>query len=169
MKKVSRRSRSNNISLVCGIIGAVLFFFVMGLFGDPYDIIHRIDVFGIIPPIWLWKTTTTVWGFLIGYAAGRIISDMYCEQSSVDIRISAYRGGLFYIAAFFLSLSHYPLFFNAEKIFISLIVALISAILTAICGAIWSRVEKGSSLIMFGYAFWLFYVVFVNFSIFFRI
>ncbi len=169
MKKTSNPSRNNNISLICGVISSTVFFYVMGMFGSPYDIIHVIDGWNIIPPIWLWKVTTTVWGFLIGFALGKIIFAASGPKSSIDTKIYAYRGGLFYLSAFFLALFHYPLFFNAGKIFISLLVAVIATVLSAVCGTMWTRVSRSASLIMYSYTFWLFYVVFVNFSIFFRI
>lgn len=169
MNKVSKPSKINNISLIFGVISSLVFFFVMGMFGSPYDTIHKIDAYGIIPPIWLWKTTTMFWSFLVGFAAGKIIFDMTHIQPSIDIKLYAYRGGLFCLSAFFLSLCHYPLFFNAEKIFISLIVALIAVIFSAICATLWTHASRGPSLIMFGFSFWLLYVVIVNFSVFFRI
>ena len=169
MKKRVQQNKNNNISIICGIIGAALFLFVMNAFGNPYGTIHKIDVLDIIPPIWLWNISELLWGFLIGYAAGRVIFDISCIKSVPHAEMSACKGGLFYIVAFFLSLSHYPLFFIEGKLLLSLITAFLSLIFASICGVIWIRVSKTPSLIMIAYSFWLFYVVFVNFSIFIKI
>ena len=165
---MNKKGRVNDISLICGIICASAFFTVMNVFGNPYDMIHKVDSHNLIPPIWLWKTTMTVWGFLIGYAAGRVMTKV-SRGISVDEKIIAYRGGLFFISAFFLSLSHYPIFFCAEKLFIALISVIPAAALALLCAFSWSKAYKSSALIILGFAFWLFYVIFVNAGVLLRV
>lgn len=166
---MNKKGKAMDISLFCGIFCAVVFFTVMNVFGSPYDLIHKVDSHNIVPPVWLWRTTMTVWGFLIGYAAGRVINTVSCGGASVHDKISAYRGGLFFVSAFFLSLSHYPVFFCAERLFVALIVALSAAALSVFCGISWAKAYRMSSIIMLGFSFWLFYVIFVNAGVLLRV
>ena len=169
MNDRSKREKSDNCSPVFGFFGAIIFVIIMSAFGSPYDFVHKVDLMNVIPPIWLWKTTSAVWGFLLGFSAGKIVYTVNCRGVSIDGKIYAYRGGLFFIAAFFSGLSHYPLFFNAEKLFLSLVTAILAAIFSLICGFTWSKLKTLSATIMFAYSFWLFYVAFVNLQILFRI
>ena len=169
MKSSSSGAKACNVSLAVGILCSAICLIVMNMFGDPYETIHKIDPSDTIPPVWLWKLSFTVWFFLIGFASGNVINTSSCQKLSTESKFRAYRGGLCFISAFFLSLFHFPLFFISAKLLVALLTAMLSAALSIICGLLWSRVEKTASLTMLAYSCWLFYVIFVNLRVFFKI
>ena len=162
MKKSVTKKQFNNIPLTCAIIAAIICALTMWISGNPYDMIHKLDSKNMIPPVWLWRLTNIIWFFLLGFGAGKVISEVGSGCISGEREIGAYKGGLFFISATFLALVHYPLFFSAERIFISLIIILISEVCSLLCAAIWSKVSSLATIIMSAYSFWLFYTIFIN-------
>lgn len=161
----SRNNLFNGISLVCGTICSIFFIGSMIISGSPFEMIHKLNVGNILPPMWLWGFFTLIWGFLGGYAAGLIIFEAVRNKAHSEREICAYKGGLFFLAALFFFVLHYPLFFVGEKLFVALLAVLIAAACACLCAFFWSRIAAFATVIMASYAFWLFYVVFVTLSI----
>lgn len=165
LKSSSGNNFFNGISLTCGTICAIFLIISVTISGSPFEMIHKLNAANILPPMWLWGFLTSVWGFLIGYAAGLIIFEAVCNKSHNEREICAYKGGLFFLAALFLFVLHYPLFFVAERLFTALLAALVAAACACLCAFFWSKTSALAAVIIVSYAFWLFYVVFVTLSI----
>ena len=164
-KSSSRNNLFNGTSVVCGTVCSIFTIGSIIVSGSPFEMIHKLNVGNILPPMWLWGFLTLIWGFLVGYAAGLIILETVCNKGHTDREICAYKGGLFFLAALFFFVLHYPLFFVSEKLFVALITVLIAAACACLCAFFWARVTALATVIMASYAFWLFYVVFVTLSI----
>lgn len=164
----SRNNLFNGISLICGTICSIFFIGSVIISGSPFDMIHKFNVGNILPPMWLWGFLTLIWGFLVGYAAGIVIFETTYHKAHNEREICAYKGGLFFLSAAFFFVLHYPLFFVAERLLVSLLAILIAAACACLCAFFWSRITAFATVIMASYAFWLFYVVFVTLSIIFQ-
>ena len=158
----NKKSTFTNISLICGIVSAALSLLIIFLSGSPYDMLHKIDSENTLPPIWVWIVSSTVFGFLSGYAMGILIGNMWCGKIVGANEISAYRGLIFFVALFFLSNAHYPLFFVAEKLIVSLVITILAIISAIACAILWAKPSPLSSVLVSVYALWLIYVAFVN-------
>ena len=158
----NKKSIFTNISLICGIASAALSLLIIFLSGSPYDMLHKIDSGNTLPPIWVWGISSTVFGFLCGYAMGILIGNMWCGKIVGSNEISAYRGLVFFVALFFLSNAHYPLFFISEKLIIALIIALLAIVVAIACAVFWAKPSPLSSVLISVYSLWLIYVAFVN-------
>ena len=161
----SRNNFFNGISLACGTVCAIFFITSITISGSPFEMIHKLNVGNVLPPMWLWGFLTSAWGFLIGYAAGLIIFEAVCNRSHSEQEICTYKGGLFFLAALFFFVLHYPLFFVAERLLFALLAVLIAAACASLCAFFWSKISVLAALIMVSYAFWIFYVAFVTLSI----
>lgn len=158
----TQKSTFTNISIFCGITSAVLTLIIIFVSGSPYDMLHKTDSSNAIPPIWVWGIASTIFSFLAGYATGILIGNMWCGKITGDNEISAYRGLIFFVALFFLSNAHYPLFFVAERFIISLIPAILSIVFAIACAAFWAKPSPLSCVLISVYSIWMIYVSFVN-------
>ena len=136
--------------------------------GSPFEMIHKMDVGNILPPMWLWGFLSLIWGFLVGYSAGVIFFYAIRKRSDKESELRAYKGGMFFLASAFFFVLHYPLFFVGGRMLIALIAALVAMACACACAFFWSRVAAFATIIMSAYAFWLFYVVFITLSIIFQ-
>ena len=158
----TQKSTFTNISLICGIVSAALTLIIIFVSGSPYDMLHKTDSSNAIPPIWVWGIASTLFSFLSGYAAGILVGSMWCGKIIGSSEISAYRGLILFVALFFLSNAHYPLFFVAERFIISIIPALLSIIFAIACAVFWAKPSPLSSILISIYSVWMIYVSFVN-------
>lgn len=161
----TRNNRLGGISLICGIICSLLVAVSIAISGSPFEMIHKLNVSNILPPMWLWGFLSFVWGFLIGTAAGSVINGVILDKAHNERELRAYQGGLLFLAGLFFFVMHYPLFFVAERLFFALVTVLISLVCTCLCTLTWSRVSVYAAIVMASFAFWLFYVLFVTLSI----
>ena len=153
-------------AIICGLACAAIYLTVRIICDSPYDMIHKLDSAELIPPMWIFNILWMIWGFLSGVAAGSLIQAISDGRIIGREEIFAYKGGLFFISCFFLSLIWYPLMFVNQSLFLSLCTALSSAICSVICACIWKRVNNSSCIVMSAHSIWLFYVFIVNFSVF---
>lgn len=160
--KTFGKSLFNVCSLIIGFMCVLMYIITLTVSGSPYDMIHKLDLNKMIPPMWVWRIFSIVWFFLSGAAAGLIVYEGACHRIGADGKLCAYRGGTYFISGFFLSIVHYPLFFCVERLFIAFIVSLLAIICTVICCVIWSKISPLASVVLSGYAFWLLYVVFIS-------
>lgn len=159
------RSILNGTSAVCGIISVVVWITVRALAGSPYDLLHKLNAYDVFPPIWLYSLLCLFWSFLVGFGAGILINEALCKRLQGGAELTACKGGLFFLAAFFFSFAHYPLFFTCEALLISLIVVLLSVICSAACAFYWSKVCKTASLILCAFSLWQIYIFFITLSV----
>lgn len=152
-----------------GISCATAVLLPTALFGTPHEMIHILGGSKILPPIWIFNLLSTLFCFLVGVAAGAVTEATSRRMNSGKDEISAYKGGLFFLSAFFLSLIRYNIFFFLGRLLISLILSVVCLILTILCCAEWSHIRPKSACgIMALYSLWQFYILFVNISVFIR-
>lgn len=159
---MSSKTKNNNISLITGGVLAAINVVVILTSGSPYDVAHKIGVYKMIPPIWMWCLSTVIFGFLVGYALGTIAVDVLSDKGGREGVIWAYRGGMIFVVMYMLAIAHYPLLFVGERMVIALILSLLAFVCSLLCIFCWSRVSIVSSIIIGVYAAWLAYVLFVN-------
>lgn len=158
----TKKNTFTNISLICGIASAAISLIIIFLSGSPHEMLHKTDANNTVPPVWVWGISSAVFCFLSGYAAGILIGNMWCRKITGTNEISAYRGLIFFVSLLFLSNAHYPLFFVAEKLLISLIVVIIAIVSAIACAIFWAKPSPLSSVLVSVYSLWLIYVAFVN-------
>lgn len=158
-------SKPHSISLFSIILGASLMIIrtlSVSIHPSPYDMIHKLDINGIIPPLWLLNLSFSVLFFMLGYSAGAVICKCVSSGKGIYDAVSSYRGGMFFTLTFFLLIVHYPLFFILERLLLSLIVAILSVIASIICAISWSRVSPFSTFIMTACAIFSAYLTLIN-------
>ena len=159
---MSSKVKNNNVSLICGGALAAISLAVILAAGSPYDVAHKIGVYKMIPPVWMWCLSTVIFGFLVGYAFGAVAAEVLSEKVCRDNVIWAYRGGMVFVCTYLRSLAHYPLLFVGERMVIALILALLALLCSILCIFCWSRVSIVATIIMGIYTVWIAYVLFVN-------
>ena len=159
---MSSKTKNNNISLIIGGILAAINVVVILTAGSPYDVAHKISVYKMIPPLWMWCLSTVIFGFLAGYSLGIVATEAFSNKACRDGEIWAYRGGIVFVCMYLLSLAHYPLMFVGERLVISLILSLLTFLCSLLCIFCWSRVSIAASIIIGVYMVWLAYVLFIN-------
>jgi tryptophan-rich sensory protein len=103
--------------------------------------------------------------FLSGMAAGITVNEIKSGKLTLKKEREAYRGGLYFISMFFLSLIHYPLFFACERILISLIISIITVVCATLCAIMWSGISSVACVMMSANAFFSVYIAFINLNI----
>ena len=138
------------ISLATGTISAITCFISRTSFGSPMNMMHRLSNINIIPPIWILNLFSFLFCFMIGFSAGLVIEAGGCKTNVGERQFYAYRGGLFIIISFFLSLIRYHVFFMSEKLFMSLIISTVSTVSICLCTLEWSRVAPIRASVIVG-------------------
>lgn len=159
---MSSKPKNNNISLIIGGVLAAINLAVILAAGSPYDVAHKIGVYKMIPPLWMWCLSTVIFGFLVGYALGSVAVEVISQKVYRDGVVWAYRGGMAFVVMYMLSIAHYPLLFVGERMVIALLLALLALVCSLLCIFCWSRVSIVASIIIGLHAVWLAYVLFVN-------
>lgn len=149
-------------AIICGSVYAVLGFFVRICTKSPYNTVHILEADAYLPAIWLFNFLCIFWFFVCGIASGSIFGRMLCGRISGREEIFLYRGGLFFVSMFFLSLIWYPLFFGGEAIALSLLIIFLCVICSAMCALSWRGISVFSCIIMIANSLWLFYILLVN-------
>ena len=154
--------------VIFGAISSIFCLFFISAFGSPFDMIHKLNGIGMIPPIWIINLLSIVFFFLQGFSLGSIITAAKNRINVGEKELCAYRGTVFLSCAFFLSLLWYPLFFFAEKLFLSLLVSIVCLIFSILCAIEWLHAEPvGASITIFVCCIFEFYILFINLSVFF--
>lgn len=159
---------SNKVAICFGLVASALSFGVRAATKNPFDLIHKLNCADLLPPIRLFNILCTVWFFLIGYAAGLIVFRVIKRRICGYKLISTYKGGLLFLGGFFFSLSWYPVFFGAERIFLSFLLALSAALCFAVCARLWSCIAPIPVLITVAYTLWLVYIFVLIITVFFK-
>lgn len=165
MKK--RESVFNSSALFYAISCAVLCLISRIVSGSPFDMVHKFDGCDIIPPMWIFNLLWVVWYFFIGLAAGEIINSVSSKRCVGAEQISAYRGGLFFVASFFLGIMWYTTFFCNQSILVGMVISVTTLICSVISAYHWYHTPTSAPpLIMSAYVIWLFYTTLINISVF---
>ena len=160
-------SSINKFSVICGITSFAICLISRILYDTPFGMLHVVKGVSLLPPVWLFNIISYIWFFLIGFAAGSLIDKTSRGMNSGNIQISAYRGGIFYIISFFLSIIRYHVFFIDQMLFLSLTLSAICMICALICAVNWRGVIPAlSCFIMYCFTIWQFYLFFVSLSVF---
>lgn len=156
----------NKTSLALGIISAIICFISKAVSPSPFELIHILNVYDIMPPIWIFNLLSLIWYFLIGFGAGIVAYGIsYCYTSGHQ-EILAYKGGLYFVSTFFLFLLWYPMFFSGRSLLISFLLILAAMICSIMCSCYWFKSKNSvAGLMMAAFAIWTFYVMFINLSV----
>lgn len=149
-------------ALICGTVYAILGLIVRICSDSPYNTVHTLGVDAYVPPIWLFNFFCIFWFFICGVAVGSIFGRMICRRTNGRQEVCLYRGCLFFVSMFFLSLMWYPLFFGGEALALSLLIIFSCVICSALCALSWREVSLFSFVIMISNSLWLFYILLVN-------
>lgn len=143
---------------ICGAATVLISVIIRGICGSPYRCINFLNLYGILPPVWLMSLLWLAWHFIIGAVMGAVMSsrDLNCE-------VSKYRGGMFWILVVVMGFIWYPMFFCAQLIFLALLDVLLVLCLTVICALDFIRVYRICGVLMFAYAIWLLWMFALNF------
>ena len=158
----SKNGLLNTYSLICGAVCAFFCIMTMVISGSPYEMIHKFNSVGMLPPMWLWRLCFLVWSFLSGVSVGTVFYEGACGRLSPEREAVAYKGGIFFTFTLFLFCLQYPLFFSLERLFVSFLFALGALICSVFCAVIWSKIFRTASILLVGVSFWQLYAVFVN-------
>lgn len=164
-KAISKGITFNGLSLTLGIICAFIKIVSVVMSGSPFDMIHKLDPNGIIPSFWLWNICGIILYFLAGNAAGIVINDVSKRSNCGPIAIYGYKGGMFFVALFFLGILHHPLFFICERLLTSLIVAVAACVCAVMCAVFWTKISSAATVIMISFAFYSLYITLINICI----
>lgn len=159
---MSIKAKHNNLPLIIGCIFALIGIAVIFASGSPYDLLHKISIYRVIPPLWMWCLSTVIFDFLTGFALGLICSDIFSNGACREREISAYQGCIFFAVSFLLFLAHYPMLFVAERLVLALLIAIISLVCAGICFVFWAKISPIPTIIIVAYMLWLAYLTFAN-------
>ena len=154
-------------SVVCALLSLAICIISRILFDSPLEMLHIVKGVRLLPPLWVYNLLSYAWFFLIGLSAGAIIDKTTLRLNNGNNEIFAYRGGIYFVFSFFLSLILYHVFFILRMLFLSTVMSAICMICTFICAVTWHKVRPTtSSFIMFCFGVWNFYLFFVCLSVF---
>lgn len=171
MSSRKNKSSSDTIkksALICGTVYAVLGFIVRVCSGSPYNTVHILGADAYLPAIWLFNLFCIFWFFVCGIAVGSIFGRMLCGRISSREEVWVYKGCLFFVSLFFMSLIWYPLFFSGERLALSLLIMLLCVVCSAMCALFWKTVSLFSCISMVANSLWLFYILLVNMLVIFQ-
>ena len=158
----SKKAFFNNVSLILGVSCAIITLVIMVVSGSPFDMLHKTYSDNAIPPIWVWGLSSILLSFLSGCGAGILLGNLIHGKLSGNHEHSAYKGMIFFVALFFLSNAHYPIFFVAERFFISLIISVVAIAAAVLCALFWAKPSPLSTVLVSLFALWQMYVTFIN-------
>ena len=165
-----KRNRILNCTgIILGIALALIFIFVRTLSESPYETIYRLDPSGIIPALWLLNLISFIWFFFIGYGAGIVLDPTICKNGSCNEKSLIYKGLVTFTICFFLSHISYSIFWGGKHLFVAILMILSAIACSSVTMIIWSKINRGSALIMGGYCIWLFYLFIIYSSVLFKL
>lgn len=167
MTAKGRKGKSDTIkkcAVICGIIYACIGFLIRVGVEDPYTFIHTLGAGVYMPPLWIFNLLSIFWYFVSGAAAGIVIGRVACGRLGSCSEKNLYRGSMFFIVLFFLSLLWYPIFFDM-KLFFSLLIALLTLACCIFCAIFWRTLSAFVFLMLCTTGIWQFYVLLLNLSV----
>lgn len=161
-KKKLYSEQIKRTAVIFGGVYAAVGFIVRVMSDSPFDTIHILGAGTFLPPMWIFNVLCLFWMFVCGTAAGAVVAKIFCGRIAGDKVLSIYRGGLFYIALFFLCMLWYPLFFGGNALGVSLLISLLALLCSCVCAFQWKCAGIYETLSMSANSIWLFYILLVN-------
>lgn len=149
-------------AIICGAVYSILGLIVRVCAGSPYNTVHTLGMDAYLPAIWLFNFFCIFWFFICGIAVGSIFGRMLCGRINGREEVYLYRGCLFFVSMFFLSLIWYPMFFGGETLALSLLIIFLCVICSVLSALSWRGASLFSCVLMIANSLWLFYILLVN-------
>ncbi len=134
-----------------------------------YNFIHIISERIALPPMWIFNSLYLVSLFLLGVGAGFCAKQILFEGCSIEAENLFYKGGVFFVAVYFLSILWYPVIFVLQMPIFSLFIALLCLVFVIATFIFWFRVSSVYSLFILSYVLWAAYLEILNLIIIFTI
>lgn len=137
--------------------------FVRFFSGSPHMTLLALGMVDRIPPVWLLALLWSCSFFTVGCAAGFVLG---YRNRGCDV--DKYKGSMLFILAAVLELCWYPTFFCARLVFLSVLESILILCLCVGATLCFYRVSKFAGVLLLFHDVWLIYMLFLNFSAFFR-
>ncbi len=148
--------------MICGLIYGVIGLLVKIFSDSPFNMIHILGADEFLPPLWIFNLLSLFWFFISGICLYKAIQGKCTGRSHSGRQMAVYKGSLFFICMFFLSLIWYPVFFSGKSLFISMIVSLLCFLSSFLCAVSWRQLSTYAFLGLCANGVWLMYIFFVN-------
>ncbi len=158
--------------LVPVIFGCFMMLSYVGMrlvFGGNYEFLHIISARVSFPPMWVFNALNMLTLFFFGVSAGFFITEIFRCRYSVQSENLFFKGAVFYVAVYFLSLLWYPLLFSLQLPLVSLVISVICLISLIVTLVFWVRVTPPFSLFLIPIIVWQAYLSILNLTIVFGI
>ncbi len=161
----SELERSNPVLMIFfGFLFCAAGILVRALTESPYRTILVLGINEIVPPVFLMTVLWTVAFFTVGCAGGFVLA----YRATGGCEVEKYKGGMLFVLLVVGELCWYPLFFGANLIFLSALLFLLILCLSVAVTVSFYRVTKFAGMIILFHAFWLVYMLILNFAVLFH-
>lgn len=123
--------------------------------GSPLPILHTVGAAVRLPPMWLAGLLWFAAFFLLGCAAGTVMTGHGGGPVQSAWRL---RGGLYCLIAVLSVLIWYPLLFSSALLWVSLLPLLLSLASAVLCGLCWMRLRYASVLPVLAFCIFVLYL-----------
>ena len=130
--------------------------------GSPLAVAHKLEVFLILPPLWLMSLLWLFSFLLMGAAAGHLLAS---PMGSAKREAYLWRGSTFMVLAVVFSLVWYTLLFGKLFLLPSWICLLLSAAAAFACALSWRQVARGAAAAALGFALWQITLFLLQFAV----
>ncbi len=130
--------------------------------GSPLAVVHKLEAFLILPPLWLMSLLWLSAFILMGAAAGHLLA---CPMGSAKREACLWRGSTFMVLAVVFSLVWYTLLFGKLFLLPSWLCLLLSAAAALVCGVSWRQVAWGAASVALGFALWQITLFLLQFAV----
>ena len=119
--------------------------------GSPLAVIHKLDAFSVLPPLWILSLVWLAAFAWLGAAAGYLLA---CPPGSPKREADLWRGCTFAVLGAVFSLVWYTLLFGKFYLLPSWFCLPVSAAAAGICGLSWGRIGKGGAAAALAFGAW---------------
>ncbi|MBE6558576.1 MAG: hypothetical protein E7661_06160 [Ruminococcaceae bacterium] len=145
MRKISKHVRGE--AILGGALLLLISFSVKCATISPYVLLHRTETLIILPPLWIMGFFWFLAYFFLGSAGGHLL---FLQVSSSELRVSKYKGGMFYILWLVLSYVWYVLLFTCEAFLVSWIILALALCCAGVTIFSWLSLSKGCAVVLVG-------------------
>lgn len=151
------------VMILCGALLCAGGILSRALSGSPYRVMLELGIGEIVPPVWLMTVLWCLAFFTVGAAAGFVLSarPRGCEGEK-------YKGGMLFVLLAVAELLWYPTLFCGGWVFLSALESVLILCLSVCVTVCFFRISGLPGIILVFHDVWLIYLLFLNFSIFFR-
>ncbi len=119
--------------------------------GSPLAVVHKLEAFLILPPLWVLSLVWLMHFAILGAAAGYLLA---CPAHNPVREAAMWRGCTFMVLAAVFSLVWYTLLFGKLCLLPSWICLLLSAGAALVCALSWRTLGKGAFAAALAFALW---------------